>query len=137
MNNQQKQAVDALRKKMNEAGVTESEFNEFIEGNNSKRNTTKEQASKAYIKGKLRDSQEYLGCEERRRMKLIQSDMYKVQKAFEDGWDAAMEELWKKAIPWLKENVHKRVINDTPKFGDFRALIGDRVWEDFKKAMEE
>ena len=82
MNNQQKQAFDALRKKMNEAGVTESEFNEFIEGNNSKRNITKEQASEAYIKGKLRDHQEYLGCEERRRMTLIQSDMYSVQKAF-------------------------------------------------------
>ncbi len=36
MNNQQKQSFDALRKKMNESGVTESEFNEFIEGNISK-----------------------------------------------------------------------------------------------------
>lgn len=95
----------------------------------------KEQASEAYIKGKLRDHQEYLGCEKNRRKQLITCDLYDMEQAFEDGWDAAMEELWKKAIPWLKANVHKRVINDTPKFGDFRALIGDRVWEDFKKAM--
>lgn len=52
----------------------------------------KEQASEAYIKGKLKDHQEYLGCEERRRMKLIQSDMYKVQKAFEDGWEEAKKQ---------------------------------------------
>lgn len=57
----------------------------------------KEQASEAYIKGKLRDHREYLGCEERRRMTLIQNDMYTVQQAFEDGWDAAMEELRKKS----------------------------------------
>lgn len=95
----------------------------------------KEQASAAYIKGILRSSREYLYCEEHRRKQLITCDLYDMEQAFEDGWDAAMEELWKKAIPWLKANVHKRVINDTPKFGDFRALIGDRVWEDFKKAM--
>lgn len=96
MNNQQKQAFDALRKKMNEAGVTESELNEFIEGNNSKRNNTKEEASEAYIKAKLRDSNEYLGCEENRRKQLITCDLYDLEQAFEDGWDAAMKELWKK-----------------------------------------
>lgn len=97
----------------------------------------KEQASEAYIKAKLRDSNEYLGCEESRRMTLIQSNMYTVQEAFEDGWDEAMKELWKKAIPWLKENVRNHVINNTPKYGDSRALIGSRVWQDFKKAMEK
>lgn len=55
--------------------------------------TNKEQASEAYIKGKLRDHQEYLGCEESRRMTLIQSDMYTVQKAFENGWDEAKKQI--------------------------------------------
>lgn len=53
----------------------------------------KEQASEKYIKGKLRDHKEYLGCEEIRRMTLIQSDMYTVRQTFEDGWDEAKKQL--------------------------------------------
>lgn len=63
--------------------------------------TSKEQASEAYIKGKLRDHQEYLGCEENRRMTLIQSDMYTVQEAFEDGWDGAIKSRTAEVVDWL------------------------------------
>lgn len=52
----------------------------------------KEQASEAYIKGKLRDHQEYLGCEEHRRKRLITCDLYDLEQAFEDGWDAAKKQ---------------------------------------------
>lgn len=130
MNNQQKQAFDALRKKMNEAGVTESELNEFIEGNSSKRNTTKEQASEAYIKGKLKDYQEYLGCEERRRMKLIQSDMYKVQKAFEDGWDEAKKTLLDKVCDYLYK-LNRMNFNE---YGRHCPLVNVH---DFRESIEE
>ena len=50
----------------------------------------KEQASEAYIKGKLRDSREYLGCEGNCRKRLITCDLYDLEQAFEDGWDEAM-----------------------------------------------
>lgn len=63
----------------------------------------KEQASEEYIKGKLRDSNDYLGCEERRRMTLIQSDMYTVQQAFEDGWDEAKKTMIEKACKWMEQ----------------------------------
>ena len=52
----------------------------------------KEQASEAYIKGKLRDHQEYLGCEEHRRKQLITCDLYDLEQAFEDGWDEAKKQ---------------------------------------------
>lgn len=61
----------------------------------------KEQASEAYIKGKLRSHKEYLGCEESRRMTLIQSDMYTVQQAFEDGAKWADQTMIKKACDYL------------------------------------
>lgn len=130
MNNQQKQAFDALRKKMNEAGVTESEFNEFIEGNNSKRNITKEQASEAYIKGKLKGHQEYLGCEESRRMTLIQSDMYTVQQAFETGWDEAEKTLLDKVCDCL----YKLNQMNFKEYGRNCPLVNVPV---FREAMEE
>lgn len=134
MNNQQKQAFDALRKKMNEAGVSESELNEFIEGNNSKRNTTKEQASEAYIKGELRDHQEYLGCEESRRKQLITCDLYKLEQAFEDGWDAAKKNLLDKACAWLEQHQESYDMYDawSGDYVNFKSLIID-----FRKAMEE
>lgn len=99
--------------------------------------TNKEQASEAYIKGKLRDHQEYLGCEEMRRMVLIQEDLYSVQQAFEDGWDEAKEKLLDRAVLWLRENVCKYAINVTPDSGDFKVIMGGRLWKDFKKAMRE
>ena len=130
MNNQQKQAFDALRKKMNEAGVTESVLNEFIEGNSSKRNITKEQASEAYIKGKLRDHQEYLGCEESRRMTLIQNDMYTVQQAFEDGWDKSKKTLLDKVCDYL----YKLNRMNFKEYGRHCPLVNV---SDFRKEMEE
>lgn len=130
MNNQQKQAFDALRKKMNEAGVTESEFNEFIEGNNSKRNTTKEQASEAYVKGKLKDHQEYLGCEESRRKQLITCDLYDLEQAFEDGWDEANNTMIDKACKWFGSI-------DTDKYMDSGIFQMYDLIQDFKKAMEK
>jgi hypothetical protein len=94
----------------------------------------KEQASEAYIKGKLRDHQEYLGCGERRRMKLIQSDMYKVQKAFENGWDEAKKKLLDKSCAWLEQHQESYDMYDAWRgdYVNFKSLIID-----FRKAMEE
>lgn len=63
--------------------------------------TSKEQASEAYIKGKLRDHQEYLGCEESRRKQLITCDLYDLEQAFEDGWDGAIKRRTAEVVDWL------------------------------------
>ena len=94
----------------------------------------KEQASEAYIKAKLRDSNEYLCCEEYRRMTLIQSDMYTVQEAFEDGWDAANKTLLDKACAWLEQHQESYDMYDawSGDYVNFKSIIID-----FRKAMEE
>ena len=61
----------------------------------------KEQASENYIKGKLRDNQEYLGCEEHRRKQLITCDLYDLEQAFEDGWDEAINSRTAEVVDWL------------------------------------
>ena len=92
----------------------------------------KEQASKAYIKGKLRDHQEYLGCEERRRMTLIQSDMYTVQEAFEDGWEEFSKTMIEKAEKWLSD-----IDFDMEYYNYEDGFSKEQFIEDFKKTMEE
>lgn len=69
----------------------------------------KEQASENYIKRKLKDHQEYLGCEESRRMTLIQEDLYSVQQAFEDGWDEARKNMLIKVIDLLNKSTNMKV----------------------------
>lgn len=93
----------------------------------------KEQASEAYIKGKLRDHQEYLGCEESRRMTLIQSDMYTVQKAFEDGWDEAKKKFLERAYKWIEENFENYIGADVSEYD----IHDDEFADNFRKAMEE
>lgn len=90
----------------------------------------KEKASEAYIKGKLRDHQEYLGCEESRRMTLIQSDMYTVQEAFEDGWDEAKKTLLDKVCDYLYK-LNRMNFNE---YGRNCPLVHV---PDFRKAMEK
>lgn len=86
----------------------------------------KEQSSDAYIKGKLRDHQEYLGCEEHRRKQLITCDLYDMEQAFEDGW----EESSKQACKWFDSI-------DTDKYMDSNIFQMSDLIRDFKKAMEE
>ena len=93
----------------------------------------KEQASKAYIKGKLRDHQEYLGCEERRRMTLIQSDMYTVQEAFEDGWEESSKAMIDKACKWIKENFENYVGVDVSEY----YIYDDEFADNFRKEMKK
>lgn len=92
----------------------------------------KEQASENYIQGKLKSHQEYLGCEESRRMTLIQEDLYSVQQSFEDGWDEANKTMTEKACKWLFDNAQ-----------NYMLVTGGGYWfnniglsENFKKAME-
>lgn len=56
---------------------------------------TREEASNKYIERFLQDNRDYLGCEKHRRMTLIQKDLYDIQQAFEDGWEAACKENFK------------------------------------------
>lgn len=93
----------------------------------------KEQASEAYIKGKLRNHQEYHGCDENRRMTLIQSDMYVVQQAFEDGYDAARKELLDK-IERLKHNIHKYIINVSTD-DVFKVYIVEQFWKELRESI--
>ena len=111
------------------------------------RKMNKKQASEAYIKAKLRDSREYLGCEESRRMTLIQSDMYTVQEAFEDGWEESSKTMIEKAEKWLEHFLEKTIqkpsindgyTSDVIDLAEFnRRRLIEEVLYDFKKAMEE
>ena len=47
--------------------------------------------SKRYIEDYLKSSNLYLGCSEQKRKRLIEVDLYRLQKAFEDGFKAAVE----------------------------------------------
>lgn len=91
---------------------------------------TKEQASELYIKGKLRDSNDYLGCEESRRMTLIQSDMYTVQQAFEDGAVWAGQTMIKKTCDYL----YKLNQMNLKEHGRLCPLVDIA---EFRKVMEE
>lgn len=97
----------------------------------------KERESAAYIKEKLQYYTKYQNESHHCRMTLIQEDLYSVQQAFEDGWDEAKEKLLDRAILWLRENVCNYAINVTPDSGDFKVIMGGRLWKDFKKAMRE
>lgn len=90
----------------------------------------KEQASDAYIKGKLRDHQEYLGCEEHRRKQLITCDLYDMEQAFEDGWEKSSKTIIDKACKWFDSI-------DTDKYMDSNIFQMSDLIRDFKKAMEE
>lgn len=97
----------------------------------------KEQASEAYIKGKLRDHQEYLGCEEHRRKQLITCDLYDLEQAFEDGWEESSKTMFDKACEWLEENIdaYSKVViveNSIP-----TIVLTEDFKTNFKKAIKE
>lgn len=58
-----------------------------------------------------------------------------MQIAFEDGWDAAVNE----AIKWLENNANAYIYNTTPSYpdADFKAKIGGMCWINLKKFVEE
>lgn len=47
--------------------------------------------SQRYIEDYLKSSNLYLGCSEQKRKRLIEVDLYRVQKAFTDGFLKAVE----------------------------------------------
>jgi hypothetical protein len=57
--------------------------------------------SKKYIEDYLKSSNLYLGCSEQKRKRLIEVDLYRLQKAFEDGFKAAVE--------LYKQNNHEQI----------------------------
>lgn len=93
----------------------------------------KEQASKAYIKGKLRDSREYLGCEENRRKRLITCDLYDLEQAFEDGWEESSKTMIDKACKWIKENFENYVGVDVSEY----YIYDDEFADNFRKEMKK
>lgn len=91
-----------------------------------------EKASNKYIEGYLKSSNEYPLCDNRKRMSLIQVDLYKMQKAFERGMKEADKTMIDKACEWLRNNWREYIYQD----GD--GIVGFGHWEnDFRKAMEE
>jgi hypothetical protein len=57
--------------------------------------------SKRYIEDYLKSSNLYLGCSEQKRKRLIEVDLYRLQKAFEDCFKAAVE--------LYKQNNHEQI----------------------------
>lgn len=64
-----------------------------------------EKASNKYIEDYLKSSGEYPLCDNRKRMSLIQVDLYKMQEAFEDGMKKADKTMLDRACEWLKKNI--------------------------------
>lgn len=85
-----------------------------------------EKASNKYIEGYLKSSNEYPFCDNRKRMSLIQVDLYKMQKAFERGMKEADKILTDKACEWLKHQ------------GEMVGILFQEDFiERFKEAMEK
>lgn len=53
--------------------------------------------------------------------------------------EIAKEETIDKACEWLESNVEKYIYNATPPYpdADFKACVGGKCWEYFRKAMED
>lgn len=77
-----------------------------------------EKASNKYIESYLKSSNEYPLCDNRKRMSLIQVDLYKMQKAFEKGMKEADKTMLDRACKWLAEHISPEEIyeyaNETP-----------------------
>lgn len=57
--------------------------------------------------------------------------------AFVSGAEWQRKQLIDKACEWLESNVEKYIYNDTPyPDADFKACVGGKCWEYFRKAME-
>lgn len=98
----------------------------------------KEQYSEAYIKGKLRDHQEYLGCEEHRRKQLITCDLYDMEQAFEDGWEESSKTIIDKACKWLISEFSQEQDRDGHPNVESRSCVSvEELIQDFRKAMDE
>lgn len=87
-----------------------------------KREEEIEKASSKYVESYLKSSNEYPLCDNRKRMSLIQVDLYKMQEAFENGMKEADKTMLDKACEWLKNGGYFVNSNETI--------------EDFRKAME-
>ena len=62
-----------------------------------------EKASNKYIESYLKSSNEYPLCDNRKRMSLIQVDLYKMQEAFENGMEEADRTMLDRACEWLDD----------------------------------
>lgn len=69
------------------------------------REEEKEKASAKYIEDYLKSSNEYPLCDNRKRMSLIQVDLYKMQEAFENGMKEADKTMLDRACEWLAERI--------------------------------
>lgn len=64
-------------------------------------------------------------------------DPFDLEQAFIDGAEWQKKQLIDKACEWLESNVEKYIYNVTPyPDADFKARVGGKCWEYFRKAME-
>lgn len=78
-----------------------------------KREEEIEKASNKYIEGYLKSSNEYPLCDNRKRMSLIQVDLYKMQEAFENGMKEADKTMLDRACEWLAKHISpEEIYND-------------------------
>ena len=56
-----------------------------------------------------------------------------------EGYEQAEKDTIERAVAWLKDNAEKYIVQTTESYPDapFKAIIGGKCWEDFKKAMKD
>ena len=102
-----------------------------------KRKEEIEKASDKYIEDYLKSSNEYPLCDNRKRMSLIQVDLYKMQEAFENGMKEADKTMLDRAYEWLKNNID--LYSETAfniKSGYTEITLTDKFETAFRQAME-
>mgnify|MGYP007111659886 CR=1 FL=1 len=112
-----------------------------------KREEEIEKASEKYIEYYLKSSNEYPLCDNRKRMSLIQVDLYKMQEAFENGMKEADKTMLDRACEWLRFRVSVDVPIETNENGEpladswikaqmERVKAAEELIAEFRKAME-
>jgi hypothetical protein len=73
-----------------------------------------EKASDKYIEDYLKSSNEYPLCDNRKRMSLIQVDLYKMQETFENGMKETDRIMLDRACEWLNKilYIHTEIEED-------------------------
>ena len=64
------------------------------------------------------------------------NDEYEMECAFEAGAQWQKKQLIDKAIKWLEDNIDRYLYN-TGGYGEYIPKCGGKMFEDFKKAVEE
>lgn len=96
-----------------------------------------EKASDKYIEDYLKSSNEYPLCDNRKRMSLIQVDLYKIQEAFENGMKEADRTMLDRACEWLGNELKETDDKNGYPTVESRSFVSVKEFiNEFRQAME-